>query len=60
MKKEQEFVTMTSTKQTGQGQNAKTPPPSPKTRLDTGKLVWKGSPLSKDLLMRLIERVQTS
>ncbi len=60
MNKEQELVTLTSKKQMGQGQNVKTPPPSSKTRLDTGKLVWKGSPLSKDLLMRLIERVQAS
>lgn len=60
MKKEQEFVAMTSNKQMGQGQNVKTPSPGSKTRLDTGKLVWKGSPLSKDLLMRLIERVQSS
>ena len=64
MKKEQvlasEPVTVTSTKQSGRTQNGKASQPGSKIRLDTGKLVWKGSPLSKDMLMRLIERVQES
>jgi hypothetical protein len=60
MKKEQELVAVTSTKQPLKGQNGKNSQLGPKTRMDTGKLVWKGSPLSKDLLMRLIERVQES
>jgi len=64
MKKEQvntnQMAVVTSKKPLGQVPNEKTSPPNPKTRMDTGKLVWKGSPLSKDLLMRLIERVQES
>jgi hypothetical protein len=64
MKKEQEIqselITVTSTKLSGRAQNRKLAQPDPKTRADTGKLVWKGSPLSKELLMRLIERVQES
>jgi hypothetical protein len=57
---ESELVTITPTKQLGRAQNEKTSPPNPNVRMDTGKLVWKGSPLSKALLKRLIERVQES
>ena len=57
---ESELVTLTPTKQVGRTQNEKVSPPNPYVRMDTGKLVWKGSPLSKALLKRLIERVQES
>lgn len=57
---ESEMVAITSTITAGQKKNEKTPQPGLKAQAETGKLVWKGSPLSKDLLMRLIERVQGS
>jgi hypothetical protein len=57
---ESELAAITPTIKAGRKQNEKTPQPGLKVQADTGKLVWKGSPLSKDLLMRLIERVQGS
>ena len=56
---EKDQATLNPTRLSGRPQNRKPAQPDLKTR-DTGKLVWKGSPLSKELLMRLIERVQES
>lgn len=64
MKTEREIqkdqVPTSLTRLSGWSQNRKPAQPDSKTRAEQGKLVWKGSPLSKELLMRLIERVQES